>query len=553
MTFDISCLSVLYDVYDNVDITDNSFNRMCITNGLNNGLLQYDFSCNDTTCQDVSNSSDLYDSSNIFICDISCINTTSALSLAINANNLYSGFEDGLDDLQDELQDSLNEIENINFDKYVKQNQNSAFEKIYYYFVDMFAYQSDASHNIYNLYTNNKSNIIFTLIVSIIILLIFLFFYKVDIKYNNKYSEYVESVTKVIIGSIDSKAKQGILFAILVLLFAIFGGLFLFTLGHIQMLYRFIVIIVSLVCIAGFSTLLYTLISTDKNKTDAIKNQMNAIKVEDFNDILELLQLLLLYIPCIIKDFIEEVKKEYNITTKTEIIIFVLDIILILALLNLSNMYNALFNSSGTILLKEPIYLNNETHIQSYDELIVEKDILKEDSGPSIDVEIINVNKSSEFSYRYCVSCWIYINYQLPSTNENYTKWTNIFSYGNKPKVEYCGYLQDKDTTYINNYRIIMQDNDEMKTIYQSSDIPSNVWNYFVFNYDGGTLDVFINGELVKSRPEIIPYMSYDKILTGENNGINGGICNIKYYENPISINEIKNSFNNYKNKTPPY
>ena len=83
-----------------------------------------------------------------------------------------------------------------------------------------------------------------------------------------------------------------------------------------------------------------------------------------------------MYIPCIIKDFIEEVKKEYNITTKTEIIIFVLDIILILALLNLSNMYNALFNSSGTILLKEPIYLNNETHIQSYDELIVEKSMI---------------------------------------------------------------------------------------------------------------------------------------------------------------------------------
>ena len=35
------------------------------------------------------------------------------------------------------------------------------------------------------------------------------------------------------------------------------------------------------------------------------------------------------------------------------------------------------FNSTGTILLKEPIYLDNETHIQSYDELIVEKDILK--------------------------------------------------------------------------------------------------------------------------------------------------------------------------------
>ena len=40
----------------------------------------------------------------------------------------------------------------------------------------------------------------------------------------------------------------------------------------------------------------------------------------------------------------------------------------------------------------------------------------------------------------------------------------------------------------------------------------------------------FKDGELVVSEPGLIPYMKSDIVKVGENNGLNGGICNVVYY-----------------------
>ena len=37
-------------------------------------------------------------------------------------------------------------------------------------------------------------------------------------------------------------------------------------------------------------------------------------------------------------------------------------------------------------------------------------------------------------------------------------------------------------------------------TIYKDKDIPLQRWNHVVFNYDGGTFDMFLNNKLVTSR-----------------------------------------------------
>ena len=45
-----------------------------------------------------------------------------------------------------------------------------------------------------------------------------------------------------------------------------------------------------------------------------------------------------------------------------------------------------------------------------------------------------------------------------------------------------------------------------------------------VINYDGGYMDVFLNGVLVASKPNIAPYIQYDDVVVGENKGLEGGI-----------------------------
>ena len=63
----------------------------------------------------------------------------------------------------------------------------------------------------------------------------------------------------------------------------------------------------------------------------------------------------------------------------------------------------------------------------------------------------------------------------------------------------------------------------DLVEIYKTKDIAYQKWNNFVINYDGGNMDVFLNGKLVASRPNIAPYMTYENITSGSNDGIEGG------------------------------
>ena len=54
------------------------------------------------------------------------------------------------------------------------------------------------------------------------------------------------------------------------------------------------------------------------------------------------------------------------------------------------------------------------------------------------------------------------------------------------------------------------------------------------------------------SENNIIPYMAYDKIVVGADNGISGGICNVTYYDNVLTKNQIDIYYNLLKNKNPP-
>lgn len=98
-----------------------------------------------------------------------------------------------------------------------------------------------------------------------------------------------------------------------------------------------------------------------------------------------------------------------------------------------------------------------------------------------------------------------------------------------------------------NNYLV----NNE-KVIYKTNRLPMQRWNNIVINFNGGTLDIFINGMLVSSETQMVPYMQHDNIYSGERNGVSGGICNVTYFSSPISKKHINILYNSLKDKNPP-
>jgi hypothetical protein len=204
------------------------------------------------------------------------------------------------------------------------------------------------------------------------------------------------------------------------------------------------------------------------------------------------------------------------------------------------------------------------------------------------------LNGTDAKSYRYALSFWFYIDSFPPSTSGSYLKTVPILSYGDNPCVKYHGpsnsiiitvkqktadadivdTIQEMETN-INKKNIqqwnkiqdkiksgiemvkslpIGNDRDENgnRLIYKRPDILLQKWNNIVLNYSGGTLDVFYNGELVKSSIEVVPKLNYDMLTVGTENGISGNIANLMYFHHPLNYLTVNRLYTMLKDKNPP-
>ena len=126
-----------------------------------------------------------------------------------------------------------------------------------------------------------------------------------------------------------------------------------------------------------------------------------------------------------------------------------------------------------------------------------------------------------------------------------------VFNFDNKPKISY------KHST--NTMIVEMKTHDE-KTVSNETtvsvkieNIPLQKWNHLVVNVKNNITDIFINNEYVISLKDAIPYDDdYGNIEVGDNNGIQGGICNIMYFDTSLSKVKINELYHTYKNRNPP-
>ena len=157
----------------------------------------------------------------------------------------------------------------------------------------------------------------------------------------------------------------------------------------------------------------------------------------------------------------------------------------------------------------------------------------------------VNLKKGKSYNYVYSLSSWIFIHQGASNTKFKNNLYASLINYGDKPNISY-----KSDTKTL---RITVQTGtNPEKTIYKTKSFPLQKWNNIVINFDGGTLDVFINNKLVATEKNIIPYISTDMITIGEKEGVSGGICNVVYYPDTLGQIKMDMFYNTLKLKNPP-
>lgn len=238
--------------------------------------------------------------------------------------------------------------------------------------------------------------------------------------------------------------------------------------------------------------------------------------------LLEFLLNIIFYIPCIFIDLIDYIKYQLKITTKTVWLILIIEIIIILLrilLPYLYKLYKKYVNPLNYELIEEgPLYLNNEKTVGVFQNLN---------------------NLDSKKNYNFAISCKIWINPQPKSTSEAYNKKTILLNYGDVLKIYH---FNNKILIYAATTNKVNSINNPNKLVklYEDDNILYQRWNNIVINYYGGTLDIFINNKLVLSQINITPVFFANKIVCGSKNGINGGIKSLKFYNHPLSKNDIE-------------
>ena len=252
---------------------------------------------------------------------------------------------------------------------------------------------------------------------------------------------------------------------------------------------------------------------------------------------------LIYYIPCLFSDTIDSTLNYgkqgpgYFTREKNSIVMLFVVIALILLYIYGPDIYNKIILQGGELLVNKPVDTNKEHVLGTYEEL----------------------NGSDNFDYQFALSSWIYINSDAPNTKESYNKNTSLINFGGKPNVLYNAgtnsliiTMDQKNLKQKTSNNLLDFDEEGNRILYVKHDVLLQKWNNIIINYNGGILDVFLNGELVKSDIGVVPYYTLDNLTIGADGGVNGGICNVVYFKRPLTALNVYILYNMIKNKEPP-
>ena len=170
-------------------------------------------------------------------------------------------------------------------------------------------------------------------------------------------------------------------------------------------------------------------------------------------------------------------------------------------------------------------------------------------------IQMINrKNQIYDYNYHYGLSFWVYFDPELLKSHSSQPN-GDILNYAHNPYM-YYHFAEQALIMEVKNCTADFSATEPItctpQIVYKSKDVLFQRWNHIVVNYDYGTLDLFVNNNLVATKQNISPYIqkgentiqfgSFEKPLT------HAGICNARYYEKPLNLTQIKNLYSNKSN-----
>lgn len=242
---------------------------------------------------------------------------------------------------------------------------------------------------------------------------------------------------------------------------------------------------------------------------------------------IRLIKNVILYIPCLLVQFSDMIAKEWRIAPHGAWVLLGIEALFVGLRFIWPWAEGILVNHDGKQLLGDPVYLDVAHGLGTFEMLHVPKG-----------------SKEPKFKYSYGLSAWFTLNPQPPNVRPAFTRYTTILDYGNKPRVSFN---MEKDAL-----RVESESGKGKVIIAEITGLSLQTWNNIVINYDAGTMDVFLNGELIGSHPGITPFMQFEEVVAGKTRGLEGGICNVVYHPEPLSKSRITMGYRMLRDRFPP-
>ena len=238
----------------------------------------------------------------------------------------------------------------------------------------------------------------------------------------------------------------------------------------------------------------------------------------------------ILFIPCLISDFIEYLYGEFATTPKIVYILFVIELILILLYLYLPKIMKQMNERFGKVIVDKPERINMRKDATNYIDM-QSTEVIDLSSSP-VSQQLTRSKLEINIRKKFAMSMWVYI-VPMPTNHIPYNKDATILDFASHPRIVYDG-----------SQRIFRIYYSETKN--DQFDAPLEKWNNIFVNYDKDTIDMYLNGELKTTIPreeQTGGFLVGDILTIGQDNGLQGGIAKVVYYERPLLLNEIRNVY----------